>query len=91
MLEPTGFVRRVDELGRLVLPKELRDRFGIADGDSVGIWLDGDQVVLVRHMDTCALCGGHEGLTAFKGKPVCRGCRLEAAASRRSLPDGSAG
>ena len=91
MLEPTGYVRRLDELGRLVLPKELRSRFAIAAGDSVAIWLDGDQVVLVRHMDTCALCGNHQDLILFKGKPVCRACRLEAATSSQSLPDASAG
>lgn len=78
MLETTGFVRRVDELGRLVLPKELRRRLGITDGDSVEIWIDGDQVVLVKHLETCVFCGGQESLTAFKGKRVCGPCRLAA-------------
>lgn len=79
MLEPTGFIRRVDDLGRVVLPKELRNRFGIADGDALEIWLDGQQVVLVRHLETCVFCGGHEHLAAFKGKTVCLQCRLEVA------------
>ena len=78
MLEPTGFVRRVDELGRVVLPKELRDRFGIVDGDPVEIWVDGDQVVLAKHLETCVFCGSTDKLVAFKGKRVCGPCRLAA-------------
>lgn len=78
MLETTGLVRRVDEMGRMVLPKELRDRLGIADGDSVEIWLDGDQVVLVKHIEACVFCGGQEDLVLFKGRQVCRPCRLGA-------------
>lgn len=78
-MEPTGYVRRVDELGRVVVPKELRRRFGIADGDAVEIWLDGDQVVLTKHVEICVICGGQEDLTPFKGKMVCRACRVGAA------------
>ena len=74
MLETTGFVRRVDELGRVVLPKELRRRLGIADGDSVEISIDGDQVVLVRHIEACVFCGGQEGLMPFRGRQGCRLC-----------------
>ena len=83
MLVTTGFVRRVDEMGRMVLPKELRRLLGIAAGDSVEIWIDGEQVVLVKHLETCVFCGGHENLAAFKGKRVCRQCRL--AASHRQV------
>lgn len=84
MLKPTGDIRRVDPLGRLVLPVELRRRFEIADGDAVEIWVDGDQVVLVKHLETCVFCGGQENLAAFKGKRVCRPCQVEAA--RRQAP-----
>ena len=78
MLETTGFVRRVDEMGRMVLPKELRRLLGIAAGDSVEIWIDGDQVVLVRHIEACVFCGGQLDLMLFKGKRVCRPCRRDA-------------
>ncbi|MHB1841844.1 MAG: AbrB/MazE/SpoVT family DNA-binding domain-containing protein [Sulfobacillus sp.] len=86
MLKPTGDIRRVDRLGRMVLPKELRDRLGIADGDAVQIWVDGDQVMLAKHIETCVFCGGQENLAAFKGKRVCRPCQVEAA--RRHPPPG---
>lgn len=78
MLKPTGDIRRVDQLGRLVLPVELRRRFEIADADRVEIWVDGDQVVLAKHLETCVFCDGQESLTAFKGKRVCGPCRLAA-------------
>ncbi len=70
-MEPTGYVRRVDELGRVVLPKELRDRFGIVEGDSI---------VLVKHGPQCVFCGSREGLVEFKGKRVCRSCGSGASA-----------
>lgn len=79
-MEPTGYVRRVDELGRVVVPKELRDRFGIADGDQVEIWVDRDQVVLAKHVEMCVLCGSRDELVEFKGKRVCGSCRSGASA-----------
>ena len=81
MLEPTGFVRRVDILGRLVLPKELRDHCKIADGDGVEIWVHGDQVMLAKHLETCVFCGSRDGLSVFRAKSVCAPCRLKSPAS----------
>ena len=74
MLEQRGHLRRVDGLGRVVLLVELRRRLGIAAGDQVEIWVDGDRVRLARHVESCVFCGGSERLSPFKGKPVCAAC-----------------
>ena len=77
-MKPTGHVRRIDELGRIVLPAELRQSHGIADKDEVEIYVEGDSIVLVKHRPPCVFCGSSEGLVEFKGKMVCEECRLGA-------------
>ena len=75
-MKATGHVRRIDELGRVVLPVELRQSHGIADKDEVEIYVEGDSIVLVKHSPTCVICGSREGLVEFKGKMVCQTCIL---------------
>lgn len=75
MLVPTGMVRRVDELGRVVVPKELRRRLGIEDDkDSFEIYMDGDSIVLRKYQPSCIFCGEMESLVSFGGKNVCAKC-----------------
>ena len=75
MLVPTGMVRRVDELGRVVVPKELRRRVGIVDDkDSFEIFMDGDSIVLRKYQPTCVFCGETEGLSSYSNKNVCAKC-----------------
>ncbi|WP_199615513.1 AbrB/MazE/SpoVT family DNA-binding domain-containing protein [Paenibacillus alkalitolerans] len=73
-MKATGIVRKVDNLGRIVLPKELRQTFGIAEGDPLEIFTNGDQIVLKKYAPGCTLCGTVEDLSYVKGKPVCRAC-----------------
>ena len=73
-MKATGHVRRIDGLGRVVLPVEVRQSHGIADKDEVEIYVEGDSIVLVKHRPPCVICGSREGLVEFKGKMVCNEC-----------------
>ena len=72
-----GVVRRVDELGRIVIPVEIRKRFGIAVRDPLEIGVRGDTIVLSKPQDSCVFCGSRNQLDEFKGRQVCVDCRLE--------------
>ncbi len=76
-MKSTGVVRRIDELGRLVLPSELRKTFNIEDKDSVEIYTDGDMIILKKHEPACIFCGEAKDVVSFKGKNVCRNCIKE--------------
>lgn len=73
-MKATGIVRKVDELGRIVLPIELRRNLDIEERDALEIYLDGDKIVLQKYEPACLFCGSAKGLTAFRGKNVCREC-----------------
>jgi AbrB family transcriptional regulator, transcriptional pleiotropic regulator of transition state genes len=69
-----GVVRRVDELGRIVIPVEIRKRFGIRDRDPLEISVQGDSVVLTRPIDRCVFCSSLDDLTEFRERSVCADC-----------------
>ena len=73
-MKSTGIVRNVDELGRIVVPKEMRKRMGIASNDPVEIYVDGDKIILVKCQKTCVFCGSGEEVRDFRGKKVCAEC-----------------
>lgn len=74
-MKATGIVRQVDELGRVVLPIELRRTLGIGVKDGMEICVDGEHIVLRKHEPQCYFCGGHFELQTFHGKNVCGNCR----------------
>jgi AbrB family transcriptional regulator, transcriptional pleiotropic regulator of transition state genes len=67
--------RKVDDLGRIVLPVELRRLHGIQTGDALEISVDGDAIVLRKLSPGCVFCGTVEGLTAYRERAICRDCR----------------
>ncbi|WP_240421612.1 AbrB/MazE/SpoVT family DNA-binding domain-containing protein [Paenibacillus periandrae] len=74
-MKGTGIVRRIDDLGRVVIPKEIRRTFGISEGDPLEIFVDGDLVLLRKYVPGCILCGSLESLTPLcPGKEICAGC-----------------
>jgi transcriptional pleiotropic regulator of transition state genes len=79
-MKSTGIVRKVDELGRIVLPIELRRTLDIEVKDSLEIYVDGSQIVLKKYEPACIFCGNAADVTNFKGKNVCRECLREMAA-----------
>ncbi|MDP2181334.1 MAG: AbrB/MazE/SpoVT family DNA-binding domain-containing protein [Actinomycetota bacterium] len=73
-MNDTGIVRRVDDLGRIVIPMELRRTLGINVKDPMSIMVEGDRIILQKHKDVCTICGGTEGVGEIKGRPVCSDC-----------------
>lgn len=73
-MKATGIVRKVDELGRIVLPIELRRTLDIDTKDPVEIYVDGDFVMLKKYNPQCVLCGSMEDLTYFNEKSICKKC-----------------
>jgi len=69
-----GVIRRIDELGRIVIPVEIRKRFGIRDRDPLEISVQGDSVVLTRPIDRCVFCSSLDDLTAFHERSICATC-----------------
>lgn len=71
----TGMVRKIDDLGRIVVPAETRRLFNIQEGDQLAISVEDDAIVLRKLDASCTFCGSTTEITAFRGKGVCAGCR----------------
>lgn len=73
-MKSTGIVRKVDELGRIVLPIELRKNLDINIKDSLEIYVDGNSVILKKYLPACIFCGEADQVVSFKNKNVCNDC-----------------
>lgn len=73
-MKSTGIVRKVDELGRIVLPIELRRTLDIAERDELEIFMENDRIVLQKYEPSCVFCASSNGLVTYRGKNVCREC-----------------
>lgn len=73
-MKAIGSVRKVDELGRIVIPKELRRTLNIEEGDPLEIFVDGEEVVLRKYEPGCVFCGNAKYVVEFKGKKICTNC-----------------
>lgn len=76
-MKSTGIVRKVDELGRIVLPIELRRTLDIAEKDSLEIYVDGSQIILKKYEPSCIFCGDARNVVNYKGKNICTACLAE--------------
>lgn len=76
-MKSTGIVRKIDELGRIVLPMELRRNLNLNIKDSIEIYVEGEQVILKKYEPCCIFCGEATNITNFKGKNVCETCKNE--------------
>ena len=76
-MKAIGMYRKVDDLGRIVLPAELRKLFGINEGDRLEIFVNEGQIILSKIEETCAICGGADKLVTVRGRMVCGGCRRQ--------------
>ena len=77
MMKATGIVRKVDELGRIVLPIELRRTLGIdAKDDPLEIYVDQEKIILKKYEPACVFCGNATDNQLFQGKNVCRECAI---------------
>lgn len=80
-MKSTGIVRRVDELGRIVIPMEIRKTLGIAEKDPLEIFVDGEQIILRKYQASCIFCDEAENLEVYKGKNICQKCKGKIAKS----------
>ena len=76
-MKATGIVRNIDELGRIVIPKEMRTKMDMKSGDAVEIFVDSDKIILSKYAPSCLFCGSGADVVEFKGKRVCRTCVVE--------------
>ncbi|EPB8155449.1 AbrB/MazE/SpoVT family DNA-binding domain-containing protein [Clostridium perfringens] len=77
MLKSTGVVRKLDQLGRIVLPKELRRTLDIAEKDALEIYVDGEQIILKKYEPACVFCGDAREVVNYRGKNICKKCLEE--------------
>ncbi len=73
-MKATGVVRKVDELGRIVLPIELRRTLDINIKDSLEIFVDGESIILKQYKPCCIFCGEGNNMVSYMGKNVCTEC-----------------
>ena len=73
-MKSTGIVRKVDELGRIVLPVEIRKVLDIKVKDPIEIFIDSDQIILQKYQATCIFCNDADNVLYFSGKRVCAAC-----------------
>jgi transcriptional pleiotropic regulator of transition state genes len=76
-VKSTGIVRKVDELGRIVLPIEMRRTLDIAEKDALEIYVEGAAVILRKYKPSCIFCDATKDVSEFKGKNVCPKCLKE--------------
>ena len=73
-MKATGVSRCIDELGRIVIPKSMRNKLGINRGDPLEFRLEDGSIVITPDKGRCSFCLSDENLESFKGKSVCRSC-----------------
>lgn len=73
-MKSTGIVRKVDELGRIVIPIELRNKLNIAIKDPIEIFVDGSSIILKKYEPNCVFCGNNRNLHCYKDKLICDKC-----------------
>ncbi|SJZ69505.1 AbrB/MazE/SpoVT family DNA-binding domain-containing protein [Selenihalanaerobacter shriftii] len=73
-MKSTGIVRKVDDLGRMVIPVELRRTLGIETKDALEIYVDNDKIIFKKYEPACIFCGNAENTIDFKKKTICSEC-----------------
>ena len=73
-MKSTGIIRRVDELGRVVIPIEIRNQFNIAEKDPIEIYVEGSSIILKKFEPNCIFCGSTKNLLNYNDKLVCKNC-----------------
>lgn len=78
-MKSTGIIRKIDDLGRIVIPIELRRSLNIDTKDSMEIYINEDQIILKKYspVSACVFCGQDEDVDEFKGKSICPTCKDE--------------
>lgn len=74
-MKATGMVKQIDEMGRIVIPKEIKTSMGLESRDHVEIFVDEDKIILKKYHPGCVFCGESENPAMFKGKLICSECK----------------
>ena len=73
-MKSTGILRRVDELGRIVIPIEIRNQFHIVEREPIEVYVEGSSIILKKFEETCIFCDNKENLSKFNDKLICKEC-----------------
>lgn len=73
-MKSTGIVHKVDELGRIVIPMELRNKLKIGEKDPIEIYVDGNSVILKKLEESCIFCNSNKAIIKYKNRPICSKC-----------------
>lgn len=73
-MKSTGMVRDIDKVGRVVIPKEIRDNLGIHENDPLEIFVKDDMIIFRRYEPACLFCGNAEGIVTYEDKKICKAC-----------------
>jgi transcriptional pleiotropic regulator of transition state genes len=73
-MKATGIVRKLDQLGRIVIPKELRTTFDLKETDPIEIFVEGEDIILRKYQPACIFCNEATDVIQFEGKNVCKKC-----------------
>lgn len=76
-MKETGIIRRTDELCRVVIPKEMRNKLNIDDKGYVAMYLKGKEIIISKYNDSCVFCGKRTCLTEYNNNLICKKCLLE--------------
>ena len=76
-MKSTGIVRNIDDLGRIVIPIEMRKKMNISNSDPVEIYVESDKIILTKYQQVCVFCASTDSLSDFKGKKICASCKAE--------------
>ena len=82
-MKSTGIVRKVDQLGRIVLPIELRKTFDIAIGNSLEIFTEDEYIILKKYEPACIFCGEASHVSEYQGKKICPQCMAEIKSNKK--------
>lgn len=73
-MKSTGFVKKIDELGRILIPKELRSSMELDNKDALEMFVDGDRIVLQKYQPACIFCNSADEIVFFEGRRICTSC-----------------
>jgi len=74
-MKSTGIVRKIDDLGRMVIPIELRKTMSINKKDPMEIFVDGNEIILRKYEPACIFCGSADDIIEFEGRTICGSCK----------------
>ena len=79
-MKPVGIVRQIDSLGRILIPKSLRNTLDLKDGDSLELFIEDNNIILRKYQPACIICGSAKNIVTFKGHNFCPDCVREISA-----------